>query len=130
MKKLFAFIVILFAAISLHAQPFTLSKTALTNADTATAILQIKAGVRAASVQLDVTKVSGTVAGTCVLKGSIDGTYYQTIGSDTYTIANVAAQHHIWDLTNTISYKYYELYILTSGNTACTIAAVSFTRTQ
>lgn len=130
MKKFLVISLVLITSGS-FAQAFTLSKTALTNADTATAILLIKPSVKAASVQLDVTKVSGTVAGTATLQGSIDGNYYQTIGADVYTIANTTGtQHHIWDLGMIISYKYYRLYILTSGTQACTIAAVAFSRTQ
>lgn len=131
MKK-FLFIAVLSILLSdiVHGQSFTLSKTTLTNADTATAVLQIKPAVHAASVQLDVTKTSGTVAGTAILQGSIDGAYYQTIGSDTFTFANVAAQHHIWDLGGIISYRYYRLYILSSGTQVSTIAAVSFGRTN
>jgi hypothetical protein len=43
------------------------------------------------TVQVNLTKVSGTGAGSVVVQGSLDGSKYTTIGS-AYTITNTASQ--------------------------------------
>ena len=66
------------------------------------------------TIQAVGTKVSGTVAGTAILYGSIDGTTYHAIGADTLTLANVATNSKIWTLDKT-RYKYYRVSVATTG---------------
>ena len=58
---------------------------------------------QAMSVQVDITRLSGTISivavgANCVLQGSDNGVNYLTISTDTFKLANTASvQSHIWD---------------------------------
>lgn len=56
-------------------------------------------------LQLTVTKVSGTVGGSAVLYGTIDGTNWVATG-DTVSLTNVATQSTILTKTNSVYTKY------------------------
>ena len=73
----------------------------VTNAGTAYVAKNFTGSAAAFGFQIAITKVSGTLAGTLTLAGSIDGTHYHTIDT-TQTI------------TNTTGTKYY-LFILDGG---------------
>lgn len=73
---------------------------------TVTKYITLTAGYSTVSIQPVVTKFSGTVAGTVVLYGTVDGTNYVSTG-DTLTLANVTtAQTAIWNVTPNKYYKY------------------------
>jgi hypothetical protein len=60
-------------------------------------------------VDLGITKISGTVAGSAVLQGSIDGvTWYAITGNTTYCAACIGASATI---TNTAGTKHYQWYV-------------------
>ena len=59
------------------------------------------------------TKVSGTVAGSAKLQGSIDGTNWIDVGS-AYTLTNVATNVAVFEPTK-LSFRYYRLYVATTG---------------
>ncbi len=69
-----------------------------------------------AGVQVVVTKATGTMAGTAILYGSLNGTNYVSTG-DTLTLANSTTNTTIWTKTAPV-WKYYR--ILVGGATTVT----------
>lgn len=115
MKKLLAFILLALCGIlagtktadaQLYGVAMTktaLSDSAIINTGTpvvSTTVLESRAVV---SVQVVVTKNSGTVAGKCECMGSLDGTNYVRIkgaaSPDTVVLTNVTSQNYIWTVT-------------------------------
>lgn len=131
MKKfLFALVAFaLSATISLTAQTssattMTGSGDTITNAGTDAVTLQVKGEYKTISIQCKIVKISGTVAGTVTLQGSVDGTNYETVDtlamiSDfvTYTATNVATQTKTFIIENN-PYLYYRLSYTGSGTMA------------
>lgn len=136
MKKLF-FLVAALLTLSfvsqkinpVHAQIVTtLTPTAandtLTNADTAWVYVSRGDGSnssaviesQAVSVEALLTRASGTAAGSIALEGSIDGTNWKQIATDTFT--NAVTNHFVYSLKNSVGelqYKQYRLVFITSG---------------
>lgn len=86
---------------------------------------------KAAAIQINITKVSGTLAGSIYLQGSVDGTNWTNI-EDTATISNAATYSYTWTTphrltvvassvsklyTNptVLTYFYYRTYIAGTG---------------
>lgn len=70
-----------------------------------------------------ITKISGTVAGTAALQGSIDGVkYYAISGASNLTLTDVASQGTLWTLTDS-PYTYYRVLGTGSGTMAASISA-------
>lgn len=79
-------------------------------------------------IQASVVKVSGTVAGTAILQGTIDGVGWQAI--DTLTLANVATNTEVWAITpDTNNYRQYRVVFATTG-TQVSIPRVAWLRRQ
>ncbi|TXI13250.1 MAG: hypothetical protein E6Q68_01685 [Polynucleobacter sp.] len=76
-----------------------------------------------AGIQPVATKVSGTLAGTATLQGSIDGVNFVTIGS-AFTLTNVAKSTTIW----TVDYGPYSRYrvIFTGSGTMSATGSAFF----
>jgi heme/copper-type cytochrome/quinol oxidase subunit 2 len=122
----------LFAPSVSHAQRVTtLIPTAvndtLTNADTAWVYIY-SGGTRATtasaiepeglSIQTVVTKVSGTVAGSFALEGTIDGTNWISIASDTFTnSATNTKSYNLRNSTGHLQFLQYRGVFITSGTT-------------
>lgn len=52
-------------------------------------------------LQIVVTKVSGTVAGDCILQGTFDNsTYFTVSGADSLALADQASNTHYWKVTS------------------------------
>lgn len=69
------------------------------------------------SVTAKLVRVSGTAAGTVTLKGSNDGSNWETVGS-AYTITNSATQVKTFELRGSsgrLNFKYYDVEIISSG---------------
>ena len=66
-------------------QPTGAASDTVTNTGTITLTRAFKGGARAIGVQVAVTKTSGTVAGSIIMQGSIDGTNYYDISTQTAT---------------------------------------------
>lgn len=71
------------------------------------------------TIQSVVTKISGTVAGTVTLQGSIDGTNYVTVSSSyadvtSYSPTNVATSSKLFIVTGS-PYRYYRLSYTGAG---------------
>jgi hypothetical protein len=106
----------------------TLTPTAaddtLTNADTANVYISAGLGSTTTaiadnisrSVECLLTKLSGTAAGSVKLQGTIDGTNWVTISSDTFT--NITANVFVYEMRTTpgnLIYKQYRVQFITSG---------------
>lgn len=80
------------------------------------------------TIQVNITKISGTVAGTVTLQGSLDGVSYNTATSGalaitaTYTATDVAAQSKSWVIVNN-PYRYYRVSWTGSGTMVATMTA-------
>lgn len=120
MKKLMAVLLIAvfaFIAPSAQAQSSVLivSTDTLSNTDTAYISLpQATGGYYAVGIQAVVSKVSGTVAGTAIIQGSLDGTNYVDIGTDTLTFTNVTTNTKVWAITPSV-YQYHRVKFISSG---------------
>lgn len=119
MKKLIIICLFAFVASAVNAQygtPYQMPVVAgdtLVNTDNATKIFTVTAGYNCIAIQPVVTKISGTVAGTVVLYGTVDGTNYVSLG-DTLTCTNQATNTDIFVKTNAPYYK-YKLYFSQTG---------------
>jgi len=78
-------------------------------------------------IQASVTKISGTVGGTVILQGTVDGTLWVTV-SDTLTLTNTATQSKVWVLSAT-SYNSYRAAFTTTG-TQVSYLKLSYLRRQ
>jgi hypothetical protein len=103
----------------------------VTNTSAETLTKQVSGAFSQVTVQLTVTKIGGTVAGTSVLQGSIDGTNYVTLTShyadpgdtaNSVTNTNVATQSWIWDVGNS-KYLYYRVTTTGSGTMTAKVQA-------
>ena len=92
--------------------------------NTGTAYLSLKlTGYYTVSIQVNVTKISGTLGGTIVLQGSLDGTNYVTIpSSSSLTVTNVASQGYLWTYSNS-PYLYYRVLATGTGTMSGIISA-------
>ncbi|TAN17232.1 MAG: hypothetical protein EPN37_07200 [Chitinophagaceae bacterium] len=96
------------------------SKSTLTNADTSYLTApRLGAPYTVLSIQLNVTKISGTVAGTAVVQGSIDGINYTSISSDTLNLVN-GNNIKLWALGNA-QYPYHRVVVITNGTQSSSV---------
>ena len=128
MKKILylAFMCVCVAFIGrVHAQgPMSASQTTLTNADTSY-LTATPGGGKFVSLQLNITKVSGTVAGSVLVQSSNDASSWYTstdtahavIGAYTITDGN---QSKFWELGEQRS-RYYRLRVITTGTQVSTV---------
>jgi hypothetical protein len=108
------------------------AKDTLTNGDTAYIYLAGAVGATGSvttnvlesdgrSVEAYLKKVSGTPAGSVALEGTVDGTNWKQISTDTFT--NTTTQIFVYDVRSSAStsmiYKQYRLVFITSGTVVC-----------
>lgn len=91
---------------------YSASKAVLTNADTAKISLEVDDNAK--SVQVVVTRLSGTAAGRAVLKASNDGVNFIAVGPDTLTFSNQVTNTKFWTLSPLL-YNQYQVEVITSG---------------
>lgn len=147
MKKflfLFACLIGCLTANTASAQSFTLlsphggTTDSVTDAGTNYLTKQINGAASVVTVQLVITKISGTAAGTAVLQGSINGTNYVTLhyatggattGSqnDSFTLTNVTTQSVSWVIAPS-HYNYYRVSVTGSGTQLLRLAATAIKR--
>lgn len=119
---------------------FTSADSVITNAGTATiSYTAAQAYPNGVVIQLTVSKVSGTVAGTCVCMGSNDlygqfdslvnakytySNVYSTPNTilSVYTNRDVAEQSKVW-VIQPAGYKYYQIFCTGAGTMAANIRA-------
>lgn len=66
------------------------------------------------------TKLTGTVAGTAILQGSINGVDFVSASSTSYTVTDVASQSTSWVITGK-PYLYYRVQTTGSGTSTYTV---------
>lgn len=123
MKKFIAITVFSFLAIFVHAQvnaPVTVTKTGdtlnVTNDTVYINLNQIPDGLK--SVEINVNKVSGTLAGSARLQQSNGGSIWYDAGSsanDTLAIGNVQLQGKIWTANANVCANLRVMIIRTNG---------------
>lgn len=88
----------------------------LTNSDTQDKIFTATSGYGAVSIQPVFTRLTGTGTGTVTLYGSLDGTNYKAIGSNTFNISAspTLVTTDIWPLALS-SYVSYKTSVATAG---------------
>jgi hypothetical protein len=112
-------------AMSPMVSSFNLSSDTITNAGSGYVGLTVTQTYNRISIQAVVTKISGTVAGTVTVQGSVDGTNYVTVNSSyitstTHTATNVATSTKMFVITGS-PYKYYRLSYTGSGTMSATL---------
>lgn len=143
MKKLFFALAFLLVGVSAQAQSYTLlsvwgaTTDSVTNTETTVMSKQIP-GTGVVTVQLNITKISGTAAGAAILQGSLDGSkwvtlHYATGGAttgvqnDSFTLTNVTDQSVTW-VINPSAYVYYRVSVTGSGTNLMRLAATAIKR--
>lgn len=99
--------------------PFSSVSDTTTNTAESYVTLPIQNWYNTISIQSVVTKISGTVAGTVTLQGSLDGTNYVTVDSNyatvvSYSPTNVATSTKLFVVTGS-PYRYYRLSYTGAG---------------
>lgn len=119
MKKFITMIIFALCAVAVHAQfgaayqfPVVAGDT-ITNTGTANKVFTITAGYTDIAIQPVITKVSGTMAGTVKVYGSVDGSTYSTFPVDTMNIAETNLSK-VMTKSGTPYYK-YKVIITGSG---------------
>lgn len=142
MKKyliLIACALLLACNVSAQSTVFTMTRSGDTVVNTANKVCSLKVArtYRSTSIQVVVTKVSGTVAGTVTMQGSLDGVTWVTLdtacmateGPATFVTTNVASQSKVF-LINSSPYYWYRASYTGSGTMAAIISAFILPREQ
>lgn len=130
MKKfllLFALIGISLITKAQTAVPMPADVATLVNTGTVNLTQKVINPASTITVQLNVTKNTGTAAGGAKLYGSLDGVNYTlaTTATDTLAITNVASQSKFWVLT-TNPYTYYRVVVKGSAGATQNCTPVSY----
>ncbi len=126
MKKLLSvcllFGCLAFASVESKAQIVTMTGSGDTVVNTETEYLLYKAQTNyLVSIQLQVTELSGTTAGTATIQASIDGVSYVAIPGQTVdTLTDVTSQGYLWSFSPS-PYIYYRIAITGSGTMAARV---------
>lgn len=114
MKRIL-FLLTLFAVVSATQAQSTFRQTtsnptgAIINTASDTMFIQVNKDYTSVGIQPVITKATGTMAGTAVLYGSLDGVNYVAAG-DTLTLTNSTVNSAVWSLTNP-TYSYYRIIV-------------------
>lgn len=110
MKRLFTILVCSLIGLSAFAQkgtavvlPLAVGDT-IVNTGTVSKYINVTGGYNGVAIQVVVTKISGTGAGTVQLMSSLDGTNYVNLGS-AYTITNTTTQSQVFYVTSPVANK-------------------------
>lgn len=131
MKKLFLLLILsVFSFVSLKAQTYTMTSSGDTVVNTATKACSLKVAhsYKQVTIYALITKISGTVAGTLTLQGTVDGTNWITVdtaalcteGASTFTATNVASQSKTW-IVNNAPYLWFKLSYTGSGTMSASL---------
>jgi hypothetical protein len=91
--------------------------------DTVTKIIPATGSYNTLGVQVNFTKVSGTVTQKAYLYSSLDGTNYNLTDSAT-AFANAAGAQAIWFTKTSIPYTYYKVQVRNVGLTTSTESGI------
>lgn len=124
MKKFIALLLVCGIALSSIAQRATLmpliTGDTVVNTATVNKSFTVTAGYSAAGVQIVITKILGTVAGTTKLQGSLNGTNWEDIGS-AFTHTDVASQAKLFTITGGVGYTYLRTTSTGSGTMSASV---------
>lgn len=102
---------------------FTPALDTVVNTATEYMYMTVSGSYETAAFQVVNTKISGTVAGTCLLEYSVDGTNYITVPSaDTLTNTDIATNSLVWTLTKPEA-SYYRIKYTGSGTMSAQMKA-------
>ncbi len=118
MKKFLSLLLVCGIAMTSFAQQATLmplvAGDTIANTGTVNKQFTVTAGYAAAGVQIVITKISGTVAGTTKLQGSLNGSQWEDIGSS-FSHTDVATQAKLFAVTGGVPYTYLRTTSTGSG---------------
>lgn len=80
----------------------------------------VKGAPNESTVVATFTKLTGTVAGTATLQGSLNGTDWASASSTSYTVTDLASQTTSWPLTGK-PYLYFRVNVVGSGTSTYTV---------
>lgn len=130
MKKLLSLAFILAFSLSFAQNKvwtMTRSGDTITNTGTDHLDVTLSSYAKTVSIQAVVTKLSGTVAGTGLLQGSIDGTNFVNIGTDTLKNTDQTTNTKLWVIDNS-PYLYYRIAFAGSGTMSARIKGYALTQ--
>lgn len=132
---LFAFALVVVPVVS-KAQVYDMLATTgnatdtVNNTSTETLTKQINGSYDNVTVQVTITKISGTVAGTAILQASLDGVAYKTLCYGPAVVDSIPARTNVNVTTNSWTwpvgeskYIYYRVSITGSGTMSATVSA-------
>ena len=139
MKKIGILFIAMLMSVAMYAQDVTMKNASAsateTITNTGTGILTVPTALRghknSVTVQVTVTKSSGTVAGTLSLQGSLDNITYKacllpngvSTAVNTYTATDVASQTFIWQLDKN-QYNYWRISYTGAGTMVATMTGL------
>jgi len=137
MKRIITLFFALALGVSVFAQDVTMrnasasSTETITNGGTGILTGTVRGHKNTVTVQVTITKTSGTVAGTLTLQGSLDNVSYKaallpngvSTAVNTYTATDVASQTFIWQLDKN-AYNYWRISYTGSGTMVATMTGV------
>jgi hypothetical protein len=98
------------------------TKAVLTNVDTAFLKLDM-ATDDVKSIQVVVTRLTGTAGGKAILRGSNDGVNFIAVGPDTLTLTNAVTNTKFWTLSSPL-YAQYKVEVISVNG--CTLSAKGY----
>lgn len=122
MKKIFALLILAIAAFTLPAEaqratlmPLVAGDT-IVNTGTVNKVFTVTAGYSAVGMQVVVTKISGTVAGTVTPQVSLDGVNWITLpGATALTLTDVTTNTQVWSIVGGVPWTHFRLRGAGSG---------------
>lgn len=87
---------------------YGLLKDTITNTGTGNLVIQSQKWAETVTIQVVITKISGTVASYSILQGSVDGTNYVNLNTDTLTATDVTTNAKTWVVDGN-PYQYYRI---------------------
>lgn len=98
----------------------SLARDTVTNTGTETWSASVPK-VKTLGIIISVTKISGTVAGTIVVQGSVDNSTFSTIASSSQSPSDASATYN-WEFTDP-KWRYYRLLYTGSGTMVASAVA-------
>jgi hypothetical protein len=129
MKKFLFFLLATLAIITTEAQTrLSVRSDTLVNADTAYATFS-SVPSKIKSFQLDLNRISGSIStsGYALLQGTINGTSWVDVNTDTLKLANAATQTKVWLITST-NYAAYRACVRIPTGTQTSRAIFTYLR--
>lgn len=120
MKKLIFLLCLLFAGV-VNAQQYVNTMTGsgdtITNTTADSVYYTVTNYAKSVSIHATFTRITGTAAGNAKLYGSLDGSNYKQIGTDTLAIASSGTSSYIWIVGDNAYRKYKVVF---TGSTTLT----------